>query len=246
MAVPTVADVYGALNSVLRNDPASQNVPEWTEAELLVYISDAAREAQRQLKMIDQSFGTDQVTFDIVSGQQKYTADDMGITAEAYKAPLCLYRNGIGPKPVPVRFIKHGWPEYNSYLQTDYLNGQLCFAVMLVGDGDLWPAPIPTENVTGGLTLLFEKLIVPPGGYTTTGDDLEFPQDWLEFIRWDAAAKAKRQDETNPGPMWEQREIVRKSLRADFANRLTGQEAETVRSTYTYGAGYGTTPQGWT
>lgn len=228
----TVADVLTPLRALLR-DPATANVNLFSDAELFVYISDGTREAQRQLKNLDQNFGTVEVDFNMVANQQVYDSGDiLGMAGAPIKAPISMYRLGIGPEPINIPFLRGGWQEFRRWeLGTPYLNGQACLRVMLVGE-EYWFAPTPTESVTAGLRLRYEQQLVPVGGFTSDADDLLVPEDWIEFIRWDAQAKAMNQNEDNPGTVWQMRQAVLKSLLRDFSARLNGQEVETVQGVF--------------
>lgn len=240
MAAPTVADVLTPLNSLLRQDPDEDNVLEWTEAQLLVYISDAAREAQRQLKDIDQNFGlTKSDPFDIVADQQVYTPDDIVGNDANLRILVGIERLDLGPKPVDVPVIRGGIEELRKIERAfAYVAGTRCLRYLLVGE-DVWLAPVPTANVTAALRAIFEAKLVPQGGFTADADNLLFPDDWLEFIRLDAWRKALGQDDQNPGHAWNARQDCLKSLRNDWKNRNSGQQVETVQSVEDGYLGYG-------
>lgn len=237
-AVTPVQNLIDVCTSLLRQS-GTQSTKLYDSAQLLMYASQAAREVQRQLKLVNKQFFYDTVTFDMTDGQDQY--DLMALSTDTFRH-LIRVRRVDQAKPFTVRKIQGGWPIFERY-QNAYPNPSIDprLQVAMLNGHTLWIAPTPSQTVTDAFEALIEKLIVPRGGFTDAAtDDLDpMPDEWVDFGGWWMAYLATHRDEESGGMFKEAALTMLKSLRADYNHEFYAEPKVTYPMDDDTGGSYG-------
>lgn len=189
-----LSSVITQLRAVLR-DPAGQNLTEYSDAQLLYYISEGFRDAQTELSLVDQDFFETNHTFTLTAGQKAYPVPS------DFRALTWLKRIDLSPEDDILEVESE--KEFRDLEKITGASATARGAMKYRLKGNyIHIVPIPASTIANAGLLTYEKAIVPDdGGWTTSTTTLnaEFPDNWLNYAIWQAAAYACHQDEENPG-----------------------------------------------
>lgn len=224
----TAASIVTPLRALLR-DNAGQTNNQWTDSILLGYITDGVQEARRELSLVDADYFLTIVTFSLTANQQAY-------------APATDIR-----KIVKIQRIDSGTPvvvnpiTFEDSLAIDQIAGDATGDTFYMFTGtEVRIFPTPPSNVSDAIRLLYEKEIVPAGGFTTSSTTVDLPDDWIRFAIYASACNAVLQDEQNPGVLYTAKSQMLRRMRVDYRDRQKGR-ARYVR----YISGPGDTDYAW-
>ncbi len=238
----TVGDIIATMRRGLRQ-PADAISPEFSPEDLYYYASVAAREAQMQLKALDNNFGVTQVTFDIVGGQREYpiaaTVAAGGLGFTDFRTLVDLFRLDLGDPPSEVTELAGGWTEMHDYDGIQNPQSQLRGVLKyLLAGNTLWLNMAVATSFVDGMQMRYEQASVPGGqGWDPDVDEETatiFPDEWLDWIANRGNSKAKLQDATNPGFFYNEAGLILEKLQSDFKNR-SGVEPLCIQDVSGYG-----------
>lgn len=209
----TIASILTPLRSLLR-DKAGQTNNEWTDTELLGYITDGVMETQRELSLADADYFLTVVTFNITSGLEIYTpATDLRKVVKIQRV------DQTPPQDIPLIT----WVETLALDQWAAGSGGPMSTFYLFTGDDIRLFPRPGTTIANAVRLTYEKKIVPGGGYTTTSTSVNLPDDWIRFAIYASACMALLQDEENPDTVYRYKTMLLQRIRTDYRDRMKGK-----------------------
>ena len=214
MPSTTVQTIVTPLRSLLR-DEAGQTTNEWSDTELLGYITDGVLEACGELSLTAAGYFMATVTFNMTNGLSVYSP------ATDLQKVVKLTRVDSAPDDdVPPT-------NWEAALPLDEITGSAppgrgSLRYIHAGD-DIYIRPIPQATISSAFRMLYEKKVVPDTGYTTTTTTVTLPDDWLRFTVYASACYALLQDEQNPGTVFQTKEMILRRLVKNYRNRLKGR-----------------------
>lgn len=214
MPAIAISQITTPLRSLLR-DEAGQTTNEWSDTELLGYVTDGVLEMTAEASLVGAGYFLTTVTFNMTSGLSYYSP------ATDIRKVVKLSRVDISPvDDVPPTTWEAG-------LELDEITGASppargSLRYIHAGD-DLWVKPVPQSTVASAFRLLYEKKLVPDGGFTTTNATITVPDDWFRFTIYASACYALLQDEQNPGTVFQTKEMILRRLIKDYRNRTKGR-----------------------
>lgn len=213
MADITIASILTPLRSLLR-DKSDQVNNEWTDTELLGYITDGVLETQRELSLADADYFLTVVTFNITANQEIYTpATDIRKVVKIQRIDQ--------PPPQDIPLIT--WVETLALDQWAWNAAGPNGTFYIFSGENIRLFPLPSTTIANAVKLTYEKRIVPAGGYTTTSTTLSLPDDWIRFAIYASACFALLQDEENPDTVYRYKTMLLQRIRTDYRDRMKGK-----------------------
>ncbi len=210
-----------AMSLLRQNGVRSTN--EFSEAQKLMYASQAAREMQRQLSLANKQMYYETFLFDMEAGVSQYDLDT--ITTGTFRRLIRLRRMD-GVRPWVVRKIQGGWVKFEEY-EAAYPNPTIARGrqVAMLNGSTLWIAPPPAQTVVDAFEALVETKIVPAGGFTDAATDelAPTPDEWVDFGGWWMAYLATQQDEETGEVFRKTAVTMLASLRSDENHNFRGE-----------------------
>lgn len=214
MPAIAISSIVTPLRSLLR-DEAGQTTNEWSDTELLGYITDGVLETTDELSLTGAGFNFTTVTFNMTAGLSYYTP-----ASDLLKVVKLSRVDSPPDDDVPPTTWEAG-------IDLDQITGSAppgrgTLRYIHAGD-NIWIKPVPQSTIASAFRMLYEQKLVPDGGYTTTSTSLTLPDGWLRFTIYASACYALLQDEQNPGTVYQTKEMILKRLIKSYRNRTKGR-----------------------